>query len=308
MQNLSCGLRHILVYVTLESVFPPATDSSSDIALLRAANRAMQRKASQGTEDAFLFVVVGPHTLEAINLAISAYGFPNATAVCLEAEDVEQPLRMREERILTDVANAIEIWLNREHSGAVQAFAEDYSETELWWSGVECSDNVFGWPFDDSDFAEALPITHRGKATTWLTILGHAVELEEIQTTMPELLGDENAAAWAVTLCEWLHGFEAACGNGYNRFSSEYSSLLMPSEFFLGFELARLSGDDLATLCDAHDEDTKGLSVVAMRAVTKDRRGELRAHSLHFLAGIARYFGHCIRQFGQPSMSQAEMR
>jgi hypothetical protein len=125
---------------------------------------------------------------------------------------------------------------------------------------VECSDNVFGWPFKDSDFAEAMPITHRSKASTWLTILGHAVELDEIQATMPEFLGYEIAAAWAVTLCEWLHGFEVACGNGYNHFSSEYSSLLMPSGFFLGFELARLSSDDLATLCDTHDKDVKDLA------------------------------------------------
>src|SRR5690242_4821449 len=44
--SLPQGLRHVLVLVTLGSVFPPVSSSESDIALLRAANRAMQRKSA----------------------------------------------------------------------------------------------------------------------------------------------------------------------------------------------------------------------------------------------------------------------
>ena len=52
------GLRHVLVYVVLGGVFPPAQDSARDIALLRAANRAMCGK-QRGHPDSFLFVFAG---------------------------------------------------------------------------------------------------------------------------------------------------------------------------------------------------------------------------------------------------------
>lgn len=282
--NLLHGLRHVLVHVTLGSAFPPVANSASEIALLRAANRAMQRK-TQGVEDAFLFVVVGKDTWEAVSEAVSAYGFPKATVVCIEADEVERRLEMGEEIMPGEVGNAVEKWLNREHIGAVAAFPKDYADTEFWWSGVEHDDNVFDWPFDDGDFAKALPTSHQSKAATWLTILGHSVDLYGIQATLPDALGRDIAAAWGATLCEWLHGFEAVSGNGYNHFESEYSALLMPSEFYLGFELARLSGGDLEDACDSADADVDGLSIAALKAITQDKRGELRAALSDFFGG-----------------------
>jgi len=288
-QELPHGLRHVLVHVTLGTDFPPAANSSSDINLLRSANRAMQRKA-HGLEDAFLFVVVGRLTWESVSEAISAYGFPNATAVCIEADDVERRLEMGEEVIQGEVGAAVEMWMNTDHIGAVAHFSQDYPDTEFWWSGVEHDDDVFAWPFDYGDFAKALPTSHHSKAATWLTILGHAVELHAIQAPLPDELGSDMAAAWAATMCEWLHGFEAASGNGYNHFESELSMVLMPSEFFLGFELARLSGDDLESACDAADADVDGLPIVAMKAITADKRSELRDALSDFFGGDSALF------------------
>lgn len=282
--NLPRGLRHVLAYVALGAAFPPETNSATDVALLRAANRAMQRK-TQGVEDAFLFVVVGQHTCEAASEVISGYGFPKATVVCIEAEEVERRLEWGEEIIPGQVGQAVERWLNQEHIGALAAFPRDYADTEFWWSGVEHDDNVFDWPIDEGEFAKALPTSHRSKAATWMTILGHAVELDEIQACKPDALGRDMAAAWAATLCEWLHGFEAASGNGYNHFKYGYSDLLMPSAFYLGFELARLSGGDLEETCDSADADVDGLSFAALKAITQEKRADLRAALSGFFGG-----------------------
>lgn len=277
MSNLSLphGLRHVLVHVTLGTEFPPAANSASDIALLRSANHAMQRKV-HGVEDAFLFVVVGRLTWEGVTEAISAYGFPNATVVCIETDDVERRLEMGEEIIPAEVGNEVEKWMNREHIGAIARFSQDYPDTEFWWSGVEHADDVFDWPFDYGDYAKSLPTNHHSRAATWLTVLGHAVELHEVQATNPDNLGRDRAAAWAATLCEWLHGFEAACGNGYNHFEEEREAAILPSDFFLGFELARLSGDDLESLCDQYGEDVDGLRDAALKAITSELRDDLR--------------------------------
>lgn len=282
--NLPHGLRYVLVHVTLGTAFPPTANSAGDVALLRAANRAMQRK-TQGVEDAFLFVVVGQYTWETASEAVSAYGFPKAIVVCIEADEVARRLEMGEEIIPGEVGRAVEMWLNQEHIGAVAAFPKDYADTEFWWSGIEHDDNVFDWPFDDSDFAKALPTSHKSKAATWLSILGNAVDLPEIQADRPSALGRDVAAAWAATLCEWLHGFEAASGNGYNQFESEYLALLMPSDFYLGFEFARLSGDEISVACDFADADIDNLSVVALKAITANKRSELRAALSHFFGG-----------------------
>jgi hypothetical protein len=285
MSNLTLphGLRHVLVYVTLGTEFPPAANSTGDIALLRSANRAMQRKAL-GVDDAFLFVVVGRHTLEKVTESVAAYGFPNANVACIEEDDVQQRLEMGE-AMTGEVGDTVKMWINSEHIGAVAYFSQDYPDTEFWWSGVEHGDDVFHWPFGDGDFAKALPPSHHSKAATWLTILGHAVGLHGIQSNGPDALAGDISAAWAATLCEWLHGFEAASGNGGNNFESEFSAALMPSEFFLGFELARLSGDDMETTCDAADADVDDLPIIALKAITVDKRSELRDALSGFFGG-----------------------
>jgi hypothetical protein len=50
----------------------------------------------------------------------------------------------------------------------------------------------------------------------------------------------------------------------------------MPSEFFLGFEFARISASDLESVCDQSGEDVDGLGMVALKAVIDEKRSELR--------------------------------
>ena len=137
-------------------------------------------------------------------------------------------------------------------------------------------------------FIHALRAHRRGDRlalATWLTILGHAVELHSVQNALPNALGCDIAAAWAATLCEWLHGFEAASGNSYNNFGYEANSNLYPSAFYLGFKLARLSGSDLESACEEADSDVDDLSSVALKAITQDKRDELRAELSDFFGG-----------------------
>lgn len=278
------GLRHVLVHVTLGGDFPPLKDSPSDIALLRAANLAMQRMA-RGTEDAFLFVTVGRHDYGQVAEALAAYGFPKVSVVCIEADDVNRRLEFGEETLPAEVDQAIETWLNLEHTGAIARVCEDYPAGAFWWSGVEYDDDVFDWPFDAGDFAKELPDQQHSKAATWLTILGHAVNLHETQACGPDGLGRDIAAVWAAALCEWLHGFEAASGNSYNAFGYETNSNLYPSAFFLGFELARLSGNNLEAICEEAESDVDNLASMALKAITQDKRDELRAALSDFFGG-----------------------
>lgn len=300
-EELPHGLRHVLVHVTTGTQkFPPRLNSQEDIALLRAGNRALQRKA-KGIEDVFVFVFSRATLIDddANAKAMATYGFPNA--LCLitdslhpdiasdkESDDVCEQWILEAE--LEDIGIAIERWLRENHPGAVAFSGEEYQATDFWWSGVEHCDEVFDWPFSTEAYAESLPDTHQQRAATWLSLVGHAVDLHEIQATGPDALGRDQAAAWAATLCEWLHGFEAASGNGYNLFSYKYSWELMPSEFFLGFELARITGDDLDSLCDANDADVDDLRMVAMQAITGARRDELRTALSDFFGGDSALF------------------
>lgn len=278
------GLRHVLVHVTLGMDFPPTANSSDDIVLLRSANRAMLRK-THGIEDAFLFIVVGQHSEKKVSEAIATYGFPNFTLICLETDDVERRLEKEPEIIQSEVGYAIENWINSEHNGAIAYFSQDYPDIQFWWSGLEHAEDFFTWPFDHGEFAKCLPSSHYRKAATWLTILGHAVGLRDVQSSGPDSLAGDISAAWASTLCEWLHGFEAASGNGDNDFKFEVSTALMPSEFYLGFELARLSGDHLEIVCDDADADVNDLPIVSLEAIIAEKRSELRWALSGFFGG-----------------------
>ena len=284
LNPLPHGLRHVLVHVTLGGAFPPPKDSPSDIALLRAANLAMQRKA-RGTEDAFLFVTVGQHDFELASQAVAAYGFPKVSVVCIEADDVDRRLEFGEETLPAEVDRAIEMWMNLEHIGAVARVCEEYPASEFWWTGVEQDEESFRCSFDTDQFASALPTVHHSRAGTWLSILGHLIDFEDIENENPSMLASDRQAAWAATLCGWLHGFESACGNGYNHFLEEFNPLHFFSEFYLGFELARLSGDDLNNLCDSHGVDVDDLHSIALKAITDSLRSELRDALAAFFGG-----------------------
>uniref|UniRef100_UPI0026228F5A hypothetical protein n=1 Tax=Accumulibacter sp. TaxID=2053492 RepID=UPI0026228F5A len=281
--------RHVLVHVILGGVFPPEPNSAKDVALLRAANRAMCRK-QRGSSDAFLFVLAGNHDTEKIQQAIAAYGFPNFAGEVDAIDDIEDQLETNYDDICSLAGHTIFKWLNREHPGAIACFSLEYRNTEFWWEGVEHEEDVFDWPFSPDAYAASLPYVHRTRAATWMTVLGHAVDLHETQATFPDALASAHATAWAATLSEWLHGFEAASGNSYNNFESEFAPELMPSEFFLGFEFARISGEDLELVCERTGDDIDSLGSVALKAVTEERRSEFRGALSSFFGGDSGLF------------------
>lgn len=280
------GLRHVLVHVTLSGAFPPTQDSADDVALLRAANRAMRRK-QRGHSDSFLFVFAGQFDEDKLQQAITAYGFPDFSVSKIETDgDVDTSSGSDYEALCTEVGGVVSKWLGREHPGAIAFSSDDFKETTFWWSGVEHDDDrSCDWHFTAEAYAASLPDAHRARAATWLTVLSHSVELAEMQADCPTALGADRAAAWAATLCEWLHGFEAATGNSFNSFESEYAFALMPSEFYLGFEFARISGEELGTICDQTGDDVDSLPGAALKAVTEAQRSELRSALSSFFGG-----------------------
>lgn len=287
-ENLPDGLRCVLVYV-IESDLTSGPSAALDISLIRMANIAMQRKLNRNVEDALLFIAVGPVSSEIVEKTIAGYGLPNATVAYIEIDDDER--RGDEAGLISSLIDSeITKWLNREHSGAIGCFPNEYGAIDFWWSGIENDGRALEYPFAPSDFATALPDTHQRKSATWLTILAHAIDLDSTQREAPYRLGHDVAAVWAATLCEWLHGFEAASENGYNGFGYETNSSLYPTQFYLGFELAKLTNSELQICCEDADVDVDDLQRVALKAITRDRRGKLRDGLSNFFGGDGALF------------------
>lgn len=297
------GLRHVLIYVNLGGVFPPPENSAGDVALLRAANLAMRRKA-KGVTDTCLFLIAGVERSTAIDEAVNTYGFP--TAELVHIEDRQNGELISDIDALQEmVGNFITDWLAEHHPGAIAHLQSEYDSECFWWVGVEHVDHHFEWPFTGSDFASELPDAHKGKAETWLAILANALDIEAMQASARTDLGQQNAAVAAATLCEWLHGFEAASGNSYNHFDPDSAiSSLGFSNLFLGFEASRLSGQDLDEFCDEHDVDIDELGAASLLAMTAELRIELRAALSSFFGGdgflLWALHSAIWPQFGQP--------
>lgn len=285
----SRGLRNVLIYVNLGGVFPPPANSAGDVALLRAANLAMRRKA-QGVTDICLFLIAGATPTAVGDEGVNTYGFPVAEIVHVGDEKQEE-LTPDYDALQEEVGQVVASWLTNHHPGAIAYPRSGYDATNFWWVGVEHEDNVFEWPFSGSDFASELPDTHKEKAETWLTILAHALDLETTQASTAIELGQQRAAVAAATLCEWLHGFEAASGNGYNHFDPDSAiNSLGLADLFLGFEASCLSGEDLDEFCDEHDVDIDGLGAAALSVITGELRGELRSALSSFFGSDSSLF------------------
>ena len=266
------GLRNVLIYVSLGGVFPPPTNSAGDVALLQAANLAIRRKA-QGVTDICLFLIARTTRTEVGDEAVNIYGFP-AAEIAYVGDEIQEELSTDYDALQEEVDQFVTGWLAKHHPGAIAYPESGYDATSFWWVGVEHDSSPVEWPFAGSDFAKELPDTHKEKAETCLTILTHALDLESTQTDLEQ----QRAAVTAATLCEWLHGFEAASGNSYNHFDpdSAINSLGLTNSF-LAFEASRISGQDLDEFCDEHDVDINGLGAAALSVITEDLRDELRS-------------------------------
>ena len=282
------GLRYLFALDFIAPHVPPAKDSSRDIILLRAANLALRRDRD-GFEDAFLFVVYGACDEEATKRALGAYSFPRLD-VRFVGED--KPLDCNEHGRVSldqdfqeDIGRAVECWVEREHSGSLplldllapQATALDgYRGLDWRWIGCEAVAPEFPWPFDVGAFKTLLPWTHTHRGASWLALLEAGGNFDA------GLMGrrvyeDFRVSATATALCEWLHGFEGASGNGYNHFEPAHAAGA------LGLNLVLL-GLDAAEVLHEKDDDTldeaetdEDVTAAAVRALTERYRCKMQS-------------------------------
>jgi hypothetical protein len=282
--SLPYGLINILIYVEQSDCFPPPQNSKADIEFLRAANLAMQRKNGNKSIDHFLFIGVNFGDKEAD--AIRAYGFPNFDIVTHPLEDGADGTVFSKDYFDESIEESIKEWMASNHPGATVYPASEYNTDFFWWTGVEHDDHIFDWPFDSKDYSLELPDVHKNKAETWLSLLGHATKLEVEQATLEEKIGQNYAAELAATLCEWLHGFEAASGNSYNHFDPSSVVLSLGfSEFCLGYNVSHLTGYDLEEFFDIYDVGIDDMESTALKLITAERRNDMRSALSDFLGG-----------------------
>lgn len=288
--DLPLGLKHVVVFAATNDHFPPVRDSQADIELLRAANLAMKRKLN-GHKDDFLFLLPSKYRADGFARSIEEYGFPDPTLITLDDEGSPENLFYDEEALRDEIARAVDQWISRHHPGAIPVATTAYASRLTWWAGIEHADDVFDWAFSASQFESELPTSAKGRAETWLTVLGYAIDLHEIRADCRDQMGIEQASSYAATLCEWLHGFEAASGNDFNNFDPEsVMQSLAISEVFLGFKAARLFGGTMEAFLDEYDCDLDDFTGPALKLVTADLRGEVRRGLSQFFEGNALLF------------------
>ncbi|MDA8429917.1 MAG: hypothetical protein M0T70_11745 [Geobacteraceae bacterium] len=271
-------LRRILVTTHFEPEIPITKNSELDIALLRAAHQALLRQ-QQCVAEAWLFVISGNTTNEEAVDAIAAYGFPDvqiltASTTTSDGETVDY-YSHREQ-----IGYLISQWLKTNHPGAVPFLYKDEHDChDIWWSGVEAIEDE--WDFVD-DYGATLPGAHRKTAGTWLEILALMLDLE-----VPCWASVNQLTLYAATLCEWLHGFEAASGNSCNGFEADaVCEALKIDDFYLGFLLGQSSTTEAfdEILYDAETDDLVGTRNYALKQLIANERATLRNL-------LSKYFG-----------------
>lgn len=271
-------LRRILITTLFEPEIPIPKNSTLDIALLRAAHQALLRQ-QQGVTESLLFVISGNLPLEEATGAIAAYGFPDAqiltAATSTDEGNTADYFSHREH-----ISYLVSQWLKTNHPGAVAFLYTDEDDClDIWWSGVEAINAE--WSFVD-EYAATLPGTHRKTAGTWLEILAVMLDLE-----VPCWSGVNQLSLYAATLCEWLHGFEAASGNTCNGFEADaVCEALKIDVFYLGFLLGQSNASETfdKMLYDAETDDLEGTRNYAIRQVIANERATLRTM-------LSKYFG-----------------
>lgn len=313
--ELPRGLRYVVVYVDLVGQFPPPKNSEADIALLRAANLSLRREG-KGSTDSFLFVSIGNSLPRRITESYVEYGFPKSstyfagpsslTGLCqLPERDCKQVALFDGDEFglggescdyfeeAQQVAEtAVKQWLESEHPGAIAFPGAEYDSSGFWWVGIERSEDVGDWTIGPENLAPLLPEAHVGRAATWLSILWPVIEEYGVTNRSPYSLGQEYSVAWVAGLSAWLHGFEAASGNDCNGFDADAAvDGLALSPFFLGFEAARLSGEDLESFSDSWGAELEELPSRALGLIIEDFRSELRSCLSTFFGGdVALFF------------------
>jgi hypothetical protein len=294
------GTAYLLALDFLAPHVPPERDSKRDIQLLRAANLACQRHRA-GLADRVLFIVWGACDQGKVAAALGSYGFPTLDLrfvgeddelFCNDQGGVSWDQDMEEE-----ISDGLRKWVEDDHPGALPLSGplrnssdalEAYREVRWRWIGVESGGSDFDWPFDTDAFAKLLPWTHRRRAATWLAMLqeGGDFNADDIECIPWEAF---RAQAQAAALCEWLHGFEAASGNGYNHFDpNEAAQALGMNGVLLGYEAA-MAGAGSPTNRLEEAEDETGIRARAVLAVTEKYRTKVLS-ALTILGGDGALF------------------
>ncbi len=264
-------LRNVLVSVLIEPEFPIIKGSKLDISLLRLAHQALLRQQS-GVTDALLFVVCCNSNEEEVTKSIKPYGFPDAQIINIEVHD--DTLSIDYDDFQNLINTELSTWLEKNHPTAITNLAiAAYESLDLWWTGVEVINVDNEWDFLEK-YAATLPYAHRKKAGTWLAILSEMLDIEE-----PCWLTENQFSLYAATLCEWLHGFEAASGNGFNDFdATEVYNALPLDEFYLGFLLGQSAPDEELQEIMENNElgDDSEVRGYIIKQATSNERSELR--------------------------------
>ncbi len=285
------GFRYVTIFVDIDNCLPPKKDSATDIALLRAANLALKRRID-GYKDAFLFVSPIIESQKNLDDLIKGYGFPEADIVYLDydEEDFNQTPACD---IGDDIACQIKSWLAKKHPESLAFLDSPYAFEQFWWSGIEYDPDHDLSPinFDIGKLRAQFPDTHANRQNLWHAILIHALDIDTDAVESDEIAKDK-AIALLATLCEWLHGFEAASGNTFNDFDHGYfASEIGPSDFFLGFQAAKLITGEIECLSEdygGHEIDV--LRAAGFKLITEDLRDEVSGGMTHLFGGDTSLF------------------
>jgi len=273
-------LRNVIVSVLIQPEIPIINESRLDIGLLRAAHQALLRQQS-GKTDILLFVIFSNSAEEAVTKSIEQYGFPCVQIIYQEinADDLENNY----DDVKNLIGTLLSAWIDTNHPAAITYFPNDvYGTLDIWWAGIEADKDNCEWLFLDK-YAETLPASHKKKASTWLEILSEIIETKE-----PCWSNDNQFLLYAATLCEWLHGFEAASGDGFNGFEADvvYDALTM-DDFYFGFLLGQCApNEEYYALLENNDiNNIEDLKSYTLLQATSNERSTLR----NMLSG---YFGN----------------
>lgn len=285
------GFRYITIFADINNCLPPKKNSATDIALLRASNLALKRSVD-GCKDAFLFISPIVDNQDKIANLIKEYGFIEAEVICLDC-GCDQFDSTLESDIGEDIEVQIERWLSQKHPEAIAFCESPYAFEQFWWTGIEYDPNQdkHEWPFDVDQFKTHLPNTHRHKPKLWLAILAYALEIDS-ESLESNVVEQDKATALAATLCEWLHGFESAAGNSYNGFDHEYfASSVGPSDFFLGFQSAKLTTCEIDGLSDNYDcSEIDEIRSAGFKLITENLRHQVSIGLSNFFSGDTQLF------------------
>lgn len=276
---------HRLTAVVLnEHHFPIVENSQLDVAFLRMANQALQRKQN-GIVDSFLFVVCGnigdateQTTLFPLPLKDQAnldkYGFPEIDIISVETMD-ENGDQIDYSDVEENIGDEISKWLKEKHPTAITAFTSNGDDgIDVWWSGIEAISDEIELPFDLEIFSKTLPDSQRFKAATWLAILKKscAYACDE------NWVSDNQFRINSIALSEWLHGFEAASGNGYNNFDAgEAGNAVELDDFYLGCTWGQENPKDcIAEAYEECESDVDDMKTFIISSISSGLRNECR--------------------------------